>query len=289
MPDVASVNGRVGLLANARVAVQDRGFLFADGVYEVLRTYGGQVFELERHLDRLEASLAGLRLPSPWTRRALRRILADLHRRSGHRDVKFYVQVTRGVAPRRHAFPRRTPPTWVIWAERIPSRRATAPPPGIAIVTQADSRWARCDIKCVALVANVLSKQAALDAGADDAVFIGPGGAVREATAANVFVVAGGTLSTRALGPQILAGVSRAVVLELARAAAIPVRETRIDRRQLGRADEVFLSSTMQEIVPVVRIDGRRVGTGRAGPVTRTLWHAFQQRAHAAAMRKGGR
>lgn len=281
MPDVASVNGRIGRLADARISVQDRGFLFADGVYEVLRTYDGRIFELERHLDRFAASLAGLRIRAPLTRPALRRLLQELHRRSGHRDVKLYIQVTRGVAPRRHAFPHRARPTLVAWAERIPSRRRRTPPPGITVVTMADPRWARCDLKCVALVANVLAKQAALDAGADDAVFVGPGATIREATAANVFVVRGNRVYTQALGRDILAGVSRAVVLELARAAGFGVREVQVRLAALRAAEEVFLSSTMQEIVPVTRIDGRRVGSGRTGPVTRELWRRFQAHAHA--------
>jgi D-alanine transaminase len=282
VPDVAYVNGRIGPLADARISVQDRGFLFADGVYEVLRTYGGRIFELERHLDRFDASLRGLRLRSPLARPALARLLADLHRRSRARDVRLYVQVTRGVAPRRHAFPRHTRPTLVAWAEALPARRRRTPPPGVAVVTRPDPRWARCDLKCVALVANVLAKQEALESGAADTIFIGRGGAVREATAANVFVVRGRTVSTHRLGAEILSGVSRAVVLELARAAGLRVRETALRVAALRAADEVFLSSTMQEIVPVVRVDGRRVGDGRTGPVTRSLWERFQRRARAA-------
>jgi D-alanine transaminase len=278
VPDVAYVNGRIGPLAAARVAAQDRGFLFADGVYEVLRTYDGRIFELERHLDRLDASLRGLRLRSPLGRPALSRLLADLHRRSGARDVRLYIQVTRGAGPRRHAFPRRATPTLVAWAERLPARRRRAPPPGVAVVTRPDPRWARCDLKCVALVANVLAKQEALDAGAYDTIFVGPGGAVREATAANVFVVRGGTLWTHRLGPEVLSGVSRAVVLELARAGGLRVREAVVRLAALRVADEVFLSSTMQEILPVVRVDGRRVGNGRVGPVTQSLWESFQRR-----------
>jgi D-alanine transaminase len=284
--DVAYVNGRIGPLAQARIALQDRGFLFGDGVYEVLRTYDGRIFELERHLDRFDASLRGLHLKWPLPRAALGRLLGDLHRRSGHRDVQLYVQVTRGVAPRQHAFPVGVRPTLAAWARRLPTRRQRQPAPGVAMVTRPDPRWSHCNVKTVSLVANVLAKQAAVDAGVHDVIFLGPGGTVRETSAANVFVVRGNTVYTHPLGPAILSGVSRAVVLDLAGAAGVRVRETLVRRPALYAADEVFLSSTMQEIRPVTRVDGRRIGNGRIGPVTELLWQKFQARARARPVRR---
>ncbi len=279
MADVAYVNGWVGPLEQARVAVQDRGFLLGDGVYEVMRTYGGRIFEFDAHLDRLDQSLRRVRIRRPMARRALRDVVLELHRRSGYRDVRIYVQVTRGVAPRQHGFPRRARPTLVVWAEKIPAVKAAFAVRGVRVVTVADFRWGRCDIKAVGLLANVLAKQHALEAGAHDAVFVGADGAVREASTANVFIVRGKTLQTHPLGREILPGVSRGVVLEIARAAGIRVRETRFRFGTLRTADEVFLSSTMQQVLPVVRVDGHRIGTGRPGPVVMQLQALFAARA----------
>lgn len=282
MPNLASVNGRVVRLGRARVPVLDRGFLLADGVYEVLRTYSGRIFETEAHLNRLGDSLRGARIPWPVPRDILLRHLYRLHARSGWREVRIYVQVTRGVAPRQHGFPSGVRPTWVAWVEKLPPDDAARRRRGVTVITVTDSRWARCDLKSIALLPNVLAKQAAIDAGAHDAVFVGRGGMVREATSATVFLVKGRTLRTHPLGPEILPGVSRSVVIEVARAAGLRVVEKPFRRARLYAADEVFLASTMQEVLPVVRIDGRRIGRGRPGPVAAALQARFRARATAA-------
>ena len=296
MPDLAFVNGRVTPLAAAVIPIRDRGFLLADGVYEVLRSYGGRIFEAEAHLDRLEGSLRGLGMRLPVARRRLQGLLEDLRRRSGYADARLYVQVTRGVAPRQHAFPPRARPSLVVYVERVPRPRAAAAATGVRAITVQDWRWARCDLKTIALLANVLAKQQAVDAGAHEAIFVGPDGSVREGSSANVFAVRGRELWTHPLGPAILPGVSRAVLLRLAHELGLRVRERRFGRRQLYAADEVLLSSTMQEVLPVVRIDGRRIGSGRPGPVARALRERFRERTRYAApgakqgrRRRGGR
>ena len=281
MPNLASVNGRVVPLARAKVAVLDRGFLLADGVYEVMRTYAGQIFAAEAHLNRLGDSLRGARIPWPVPRPVLLRHLRRLHARSGWREVRIYVQVTRGVAPRQHGFPPGVRPTWVAWVEKSPPEDAMRRRRGVAVITVADPRWARCDLKSIALLPNVLAKQAAIDAGAHDALFVGRDGLVREASSASVFVVQGRTLRTHPLGPEILPGVSRSVVIEVARAARLRVVEKPFRRAALYAADEVFLASTMQEVLPVVRVDGRRIGKGRPGPVAAGLQVRFRARAMA--------
>lgn len=286
MPDLASVNGRVVPLARARVPVLDRGYLFADGVYEVLRTYGGRIFESDAHFDRLDHSLRGARIPWPLPRAALLRHLHALLRRSRLTEARIYVQVTRGVAPRQQGFPRGVRPAWVAWVEALPPPDPRPYRRGVRLRTMPDPRWARCDLKSVALLPNVLAKQEAVDAGADDAVFLGPGGIVREASSATLFVVQGRRLRTHPLGREILPGVSRGVVIEVARAAGFRVLERPFRRATLYAADEVFLASTMRELLPVVQVDGRRIGAGRPGPRTAELHAAFVARALAAAPRR---
>jgi D-alanine transaminase len=265
-------------LGRATVPVQDRGFLLADGVYEVMRTYGGRIFELQAHLDRLEASLHGIHLRLPVRRADLVRVLQRLVRRSGYPDARLYVQVTRGVAPRQHAFPRRARPTLVAYVERVPRAHRARALRGVSAITLPDFRWGRCDLKTIGLLANVLAKQRAHEAGAEEALFVSPDGSVREGATANVFVVRDGALWTHPLGPEILPGVSRAVILSLAREMRLGIRERRYSSAALYAADEVFLSSTMQEVLPVVRVDGRRIGTGRPGPVAKELRRRFRDR-----------
>ncbi|MFQ5599989.1 MAG: aminotransferase class IV [Candidatus Krumholzibacteriia bacterium] len=261
------------------MAVLDRGFLFGDGVYEVLRTYGGRPFELQAHLRRLEHSLRGLGLRAPMSRRRLETLIHTMLERSGYRDARVYVQVTRGVAPRTHVFPRGIRPTLVIYVERVPAGAERRRRRGISTVTMEDWRWRRCHLKALVLLPNVLARQAAQRQGSDEAILLGPGGIVREGAASNVFVVRGRVLRTHPLGPEILPGVSRQVVLELAQQEGLRVRESRFRRATLLAADEVLLSSTALEIMPVVRVDGRRIGSGKPGRVFGALYARFLARA----------
>lgn len=276
MPDVSYVNGRIGDLRDAAVPILDRGFLFGDGVYEVLRFYNGRPFELQAHLRRLEHSMRGLHLRPPASRRRLESLIHSLVGRSGYRNVRVYVQVTRGVARRRHVFPRRTKPTLVLYVEK-------APPVGSAnralrTITLEDERWKRCHLKALVLLPNVLAQQAAHQAGTDEAILLGPGQLVREGSSSNVFIVRNGALRTHPLGPEILPGVSRQVVLDLARAEGLRVREAPFRLSTLLRADEVLLSSTSLEIAPVVRVDGHEIAGGRPGAVGVALAKRFKKR-----------
>ncbi len=270
MPNLALIQGRIVPLKDARVPVEDRGFQFGDAVYEVVRTYGGRPFALSMHVARLRRSARAVDLPVPWDDERLTRWIGQLVRRSGFREAKIYVQVTRGAAPRNHPVPAIVRPALVMTVRRLgpPDRALRAR--GIRAVTMPDSRWARCDIKTVNLLANVLAREEARRRGADDAVFIRDG-FVAEATAANVFAVVKGRLVTPPEGPSILSGVTRACLIELAREAGIPVAERRVAARDLKRADEIFLTGTTVEVLPVVRLDGRPVGSGKPGPAAARL------------------
>lgn len=278
MQQLVYVNGGILDERDARVHVNDRGFLLADGIYEVARVYGGRPFELDRHLRRLERSARELRLFLDPSADEIGRISADLLARNGLTDATIYVQVTRGIAPRTHAFPTATvaPTTY------IAVRPALAPAPqlvrdGGAAITLPDDRWARCDVKVIGLTANVLAKQAAVEAGAFEAIFVRDG-YVTDCASCNVFAVFGSTLMTAPRTNYILWGITREIVLELARQDGIKVEEMPFRVEQLRQADEIFVTGTSSEITPIVALDGATVGSGRPGAVTQRLIELFGQR-----------
>lgn len=273
------LNGRFVDYEQAGIAVDDRGWLFGDAVYEVLRLYDGRAFERDRHLDRLEHSERGLWL-EPVDRATLENVVAELEAREGRAwpDGIIYIQVSRGTAPRSHSFPDPpVAPTVLAWARPVKPVTPEAARAGIAAVTVADDRWARCWIKTVNLLPNVLAKEAARRRGADDAIFVRDGMAI-EATSANLFVVRGGRLYTAPVTNYILPGITRAVVLELAAELGLDVRLEPTPVDALEGADEIFLTGTTTEVMPVTRLNGRAVGAGGMGPVTASLWRAFRRR-----------
>mgnify|MGYP005839083577 CR=1 FL=1 len=278
MTRIAYVDGRYLPLALATVPVEDRGFQFADSVYEVAKCVAGRLVDLDRHLDRLERSLDAIALAPPMRRGALRAVLDEVLRRNRLADALVYLQVTRGTAPRQHLFPERAKPRLIVTVRplRLPSARERDE--GVAVVTRLDQRWARCDIKSTGLLANVLAKQDAARHGAREAWLVDRDGMVTEGSSTNAWIVtADGTLLTHPLAPGILGGVTRAVVLELAQALAMPVAERAYAAAELDRAREAFLTSTTSLVLPVTRIDGRAVGDGRPGPVTRALMAAYDR------------
>jgi len=275
MPDIAFLNGAFLPLAEARVSVEDRGFLFGDGVYEVVRTYGATPFLLDRHLERLERSLAEVRIAPDWGRADLEGWIAVAVERAGYPEAKIYIQVTRGAAPRDHKFPD-VPVTTLVTVTPIAPLPAPMQEAGVAVISVPDLRWGRCDVKSLQLLPNVLARQEAAEAGAFEALLTGPDGVVNEGAGSNLFIVSGGALVTPALGPRILAGVSRAYVLDLARKMGLATQERDLSLAEVYDADEVLLSGTTIEVVGVVHVDGRTVGDGRPGPVTRRLAGAFR-------------
>lgn len=263
-----------------RVSPDDRGFLFADGVYEVTPAYGGRLVRPEAHLARLALGLAELRIDldvAPLAEANER--LLDRNGLRGVEGAYVYLQVTRGVAPRGHAFPVPAPrPTVYGFARRIAWWPAERWERGSRAIVVPDTRWARADIKSIGLLANVLAQQAAVDAGVDDAILVRDGVA-REGGHANLFALFGGTLVTHPRTREILAGITRAMVLELAGDLGIAVEERPIGLEELLAAEEVFLTGTTTEVRPVVEIDGRRVGDGRPGACARRLQRAYREAA----------
>ena len=267
--------------SEARVSPDDRGFLFGDGVYEVVRVIDGRMIDLDRHLARLTSGAAALALAldraggaacvhHAWTR------LLDVNG-LGEGEALCYAQLTRGAAPRAHAYPAAdTPPTLYAFAQRIDPPDALRRT-GARAVTYPDLRWARCDLKTVNLLPNVMAKQAAAAAGAFEALLLKQG-MLTEASHSSAFAVVGGVLRTHPLGPEILPGVTRAVVLELAAALGIGYREAAVTEAELRSADELFVASTTADVMPLVRLDDHAIGNGVPGPVTRALADAMARR-----------
>jgi D-alanine transaminase len=277
MSDLVYLGGTIVPRRSAAVSIDDRGFLFGDAVYEVLRVVRGRFIEAERHLRRLGRSLHEVSIPDPGL--DLLAVSADLLRRNGlgNAEATVYVQVSRGAAVRQHAFPPPgTAPTVLVTVSAF-SQRSELLTSGATAITLPDLRWSRCDIKSVNLLPNVLAAQRAAEAGAFEAILLRDR-VVTEATRSNVLVVVGGVVRTHPTGPFILPGVTREVVLELAGEAGVVVREEAVGSDDLYAADEVFLTGTTADLMPVVKIDGRPVGAGRPGPMARRLGALLAER-----------
>ncbi|MBM4124960.1 MAG: D-amino-acid transaminase [Nitrospira sp.] len=275
MPDIGFLNGRFMPLEQVLVPVEDRGFQFGDGVYEVIRTYRGVPYQLEAHLARLERSAQAIGLALPYRLREWQDFVREGLALGAHDESKVYIQVTRGVAPRDHAFPASTSPTMVMTVRALRPLDAALRETGVEAATMDDLRWGRCDIKSVNLLPNVMAKQKAKEIGAFEAIFL-RNGMVTEGAVSNVMVVRGEVLMTAPEGERILSGVTRSVVLALARKAGVTVQERAVSVEELRSADEVFLTGTTVEVLAVVRLDGAPVGTGRPGTVTGLLSARFQ-------------
>lgn len=277
MPDIACVNGRFGPLAEAVVSVEDRGFQFGDGVYEVIRTYRGRPFAIDEHLSRLERSAQALQLSLGYTKARWIALIEEGLRRSSLPETKIYLQITRGQAPRDHPFPAELSPTTVLTFRELHPLDLSVRQAGVQAILLEDIRWGRCDIKSVNLLANVLARQRAKEAGVFEAILVRDG-LVTEGSVSNVMVVRNGVVETAPEGHRILSGVTRAMVLELARKEGLPVVETFVGREDLLAASEVFLTGTTVEVLPVVRIDGQPIGAGVPGPLSQRLsrrWEAL--------------
>ena len=266
------LNGQYLPLNEAKVSVLDRGFLFGDGVYEVIPSYHGQLFHFQDHLARLENSLDGIRLSNPHSREQWLEILTPLLDAS--EDQYIYLQITRGVAAKRdHAFPENTAPTVFAMCSKI------APfadrDNGVRAVTMDDSRWGFCNIKAITLLGNILHRQEAVDQDCVEALLV-KNGHVTEGAASNVFAVIDGVLVTPPKGNDILPGITRDVILEIARINNIPCREQSIALDTLKSASEIWVTSSTREIIPVVELDGKPVANGKPGPVWRTMNQLFQ-------------
>jgi len=267
---IAYLNGEFMPLGRAKISVLDRGFLFGDGVYEVIPAYGGRLFRLDQHLQRLDHSLRAIRLDPPLTHSQWRTVLRELLQGDGDQSV--YLQVTRGVAPRRdHTFPSRPRPTVVAWATPMDA----GPPRPARVLTHEDIRWQWCHIKAITLLANVLLRQEALERDCHEVILIRDG-KVTEGAASNVFAVIDGVLVTPPKSRHLLPGITRDFVLELARAENLPFQERDLYAGELAHAGEIWLTSSTRELVPVIELDGKPVGDGRPGPLWQRLYRRFQ-------------
>ena len=281
MSRIAYVNGRYLSRNDAKVAVEDRGYQFADGVYEVCEVRGGRLVDESRHMARLNRSLGELSIAQPMSPAALRVVLRETIRRNRVRNGIVYVQVTRGVARRDFPFPADTPPSLVVTARSADlDRLEQTAAKGIAVVTVPDIRWKRVDIKSVALLPNVLAKQAAREQGAREAWLVDAHGHVTEGASSNAWIVnQDGKLITRPLGQTILPGITRSVVIDVIRAQGLAFEERSFTVEEAYAAREAFITSASQIVLPVVSINGRPVGNGAPGLVATALRRDYHRHA----------
>jgi D-alanine transaminase len=272
---VVYLNGTFVPLEDAKVSVLDRGFIFGDGVYEVIPVYSRVPFRLDEHLARLERSLAAVRMRNPHSHGEWRALLDELIARQPFEDQGLYVQLTRGVAKRDHAFPAGVAPTVFLMANPLVNPPREQVENGVRAVSAEDFRWQRCDIKSTSLIGNVLLRQLSIEADAAETILF-RSGLLTEASASNVFVVRDGVLRAPPKSHLILPGITYDVVLELAAAAAIPLELREIAESETRGADEVWITSSGREVLAVVELDGRAIGNGRPGPLFRRM-HALYQ------------
>lgn len=281
MPELAYVNGKFSPIGEAVVSVEDRGFQFGDGVYEVVAAYRGRPFLLDRHLARMRRSCEAIRIAYDFSTGEIESIVHEGLRRSEIADAAVYLQITRGVAPRSHVIPQSITPTVVMTIRPLPQIPNEVRRRGLRAMTMLDNRWPNCYIKAVTLLPNVLAKNDALAKGFDEAIYVTSDGEVRECTSANVFVVDRGKLLFPPLNESILHGVTLGFILECARGLGIDVTEGRVTLDALRRADEVFLSSTMSEVLGITFVDHRPIADGHVGPMTIAIFDEFRRRSRA--------
>lgn len=283
MSRIAYVNGQYTPHAHAQVHVEDRGYQFSDGVYEVCEVRGRCLIDAPRHLDRLERSLSEMRIAMPMARRSLELTLGEVVRRNRIQDGMVYLQVTRGVARRDHGFSAgMSAPALVITARALdPAAGDARASKGVSVITLPETRWKRVDIKTVGLVPNVLARQAARDAGAFEAWFVDADGRIVEGAATNAWIVTRqGIVVTRPADGSILAGVTRATLFDMMKGEGIAFEERAFTAAEAQDAAEAFCTGATLIVMPVVRIDGQTVGTGRPGPVATLLRRRFHAYAH---------
>lgn len=274
MQTLANLHGQIMPLEDVRISPLDRGFLFGDAVYEVLRIYQGKPWLEQEHFERFERSLGEVRITGVDMAR-LRQRMRETIRAGSYGEATVYLHVTRGAAPRKHAFPKDAVPLELLWVSEYKGSYNDLFEHGAKLLSQPDLRWGRCDIKSTNLLGNVLANQAATEAGCHEALLYLPDGTLTEASHSTFFAVENGELLTTPLKANILPSITRAQVLKLAKQGGIPVREDYLNRSQLAEVDEAFLAGTTFEVVPVVRVDDLKINTGAAGPVTRRLQQLY--------------
>jgi len=276
MPALANLNGKIQPLSQVMIPALDRGFLFGDAVYEVMHITQGKPRFITDHMTRLERSLTAVRI-GPIDLVRLRARILETIKTGSFNEALVYIQITRGAAASRsHAFPpANTPATEFFFVEEFKDPYGPLRETGVAVVTQPDVRWHRCDIKSVNLLGNILAYQAAKEAGGYEAILVRPDGTITEGARTSLFAVVQGKIRTGPLSPEILPGVTRGIVLKLIRHLDLPCEEKHLHREDLPFLEELFLTGTTAEILPVSSIDGQPIGRGRPGTVTKRLQDAF--------------
>lgn len=274
MPTVF-LNGEFMSDTEARIPVLDRGFIFGDGVYEVIPVYGGKLFRLKEHLQRLQNSLDALKIKNPFTTEDWQKTLTELIHHNGDGDLSLYLQITRGSAARDHALPENPTPTVFAMCNELKPLPSETIKKGVAAIILDDIRWQRCHIKAISLLPNVLLRQEALDQGAAEAILIRDGLAT-EGAASNLFAVINGVITTPPKSPMLLPGITRDLVLELAKNQKLPCQEKDISLEELKQAEEIWLTSSTKEILSVTQLDGQPVADGNPGPLYQQVLASYQ-------------
>lgn len=275
MSQIVYLNGQFLPLEQAHVSVLDRGFIFGDGAYEVIPVYTRHAFRLREHLTRLQQSLASLRLANPHTLGQWESLVHQLIAKNTPEDQSIYIHITRGVAPRDHAFPRNTPPTIFMLSNPLVTPPASQCEDGVAAVSANDIRWDRCDIKAIALLPNVLLRQLAVDVGAVETVLFRDG-MLTEGAASNIFAVERGVILAPPKDKHMLPGITYDLILELAAANRVPVEIGYFAEARVRAADELWITSSTKEVLAIVTLDGKPVGAGKPGPLFRSMYRWYQ-------------
>ena len=273
---ICYLNGRFMPVDQAQVPILDRGFIFGDGVYEVIAVYAGRAFGGREHVQRLLRSLDEVRMPSPHTEAEWLGLIDSVVSRNPWKDQSVYIQVTRGVAPRNHAFPAGVPPTVFLMSIELVLPTQAEVDKGLPAVTATDTRWARCDIKTTALLPTVLLRQHSVEHGAVETILLRDG-QLTEGSGSNVFVVRNSVIATPPRSHRILPGITRQIVIDLAKADGLTLEERNVSEDQLRTADEVWITTSPKEVLAITTLDGKPVGKGSVGPVFKRVWGLYQQ------------
>ena len=276
MPELAYLNGKILPIHETYVPVEDRGYQFGDAVYEFIASYHGKLFCLEQHLDRLKNSMERMSFPK-IERAFIEHAINDLFTKADIARAGIYIQISRGVAPRDHAWDKGLKTQLLMTIKKIKEYPLELREKGIEIITLEDERWSNCDIKTIQILPNAMAKQKARDNGAFDAIFVSKDGIVREGTSSNFFMVRNGKIITHPLTKNILPGITRKVTLDIAGSMGIKIQEKFISKAELFSADEAFLTGTISEILGIIAIDKYSIGTGRPGEITKKLYTAFKK------------
>lgn len=275
-PATCYLNGEFLPLSEAKVSVLDRGFIFGDGVYEVIPVYGRRAFRLSHHLQRLQNSLDAIRIDNPLSNEGWQQIIDALIEQNDGDDQSVYLHITRGVAKRDHRFPADTPATVFVMSNPLLAPEQATVEQGIKAVTLPDIRWLNCHIKAISLLPNILFRQAAIDSGGDEAILLRDGKAT-EGAASNLFIVKDAVIITPPKSHKLLPGITRDLIVELAQQHQLNCEEREIDEQELFAADEIWISSSTKEVMPVLELNQQPVGNGQPGPVWRQIYRLYQQ------------